>query len=206
MSILGVTYPLVALLLALSVVGCRHGPSETTQPEPTPEKQPTAETTPSRAGTILVRRDGDLYLLEGQSERKHHTIRRLRHRNADTRRSRSRPPSGGSRVLFARPDRGRREQRLYDRQDPAQPANPRTDEAYQDASVPSPDGEHVLVPGPEGYLLVVARSETEWKEGRCPLAAVVRGHLDGSRVAYMVLADDQQSSRDELSPKNMIYG
>ena len=70
MSILRATYSLVALLLALSVVGCRHGPSETTQPEPTPEKQPTAETTPHRAGTILVRRDGDLYQFEGKSERR----------------------------------------------------------------------------------------------------------------------------------------
>ena len=70
MSILRATYSLVALLLALSVVACRHGPSETTHTEPTPEKQPTAETTPSRAGTILVRRDGDLYQLKGQSERR----------------------------------------------------------------------------------------------------------------------------------------
>ena len=76
MSILRATYSLVALLLALSVVACRHGPSETTHTEPTPEKQPTAETTPSRTGTILVRRDGDLYLLEGQSERTYHAFRR----------------------------------------------------------------------------------------------------------------------------------
>ena len=68
MSVLRVTYFLAALLVAFSVVGCRHGPSETDQPTPTPETEPTVVSTPERAGKILVLRDGDLHLLEGQSE------------------------------------------------------------------------------------------------------------------------------------------
>ena len=68
--------------------------------------------------------------------------------------------------------------------------------------VPSPDGEHVLVPGPEGYLLVsleAKRVEREMPPGCCRSWSP-----DGSRVAYMVLADDQQIV-DELPKKYDLW-
>ena len=197
MSILRATYSLVALLLALSVVACRHGPSETTHTEPTPEKQPTAETTPSRAGTILVLRDGDLYQLKGQSERRitqsgdYVTGMLTRDGHVVALRQTDEESSslvlievGGSSVSTTAeirlnqpiPERMRRSGYL----------------------VPSPDGEHVLVPGPEGYLLVsleAKRVEREMPPGCCRSWSP-----DGSRVAYMVLADDQQIV-DELPKK-----
>ena len=201
MSILRATYSLVALLLALSVVACRHGPSETTHTEPTPEKQPTAETTPSRAGTILVRRDGDLYQLKGQSERRitqsgdyvtgmltrdGHVVA-LRQTDEESSSLVLIEVEGSSvsttaEILLNRPipERMRRSGYL----------------------VPSPDGEHVLVPGPEGYLLVsleAKRVEREMPPGCCRSWSP-----DGSRVAYMVLADDQQIV-DELPKKYDLW-
>ena len=201
MSILRATYSLVALLLALSVVACRHGPSETTHTEPTPEKQPTAETTPSRAGTILVRRDDDLYQLKGQSERRitqsgdyvTGMLTRDGHvvalRQADQKSSslvlievEGSSVSTTAEILLNQPipERMRRSGYL----------------------VPSPDGEHVLVPGPEGYLLVsleAKRVEREMPPGCCRSWSP-----DGSRVAYMVLADDQQIM-DELPKKYDLW-
>ena len=201
MSILRATYSLVALLLALSVVACRHGPSETTHTEPTPEKQPTAETTPSRAGTILVRRDGDLYLLEGHSERRitqsgdyatglltrDGRIVALRQTDEESSTLVLIEVEGSSVSTTAEillnqpiPERMRRSGYL----------------------VPSPDGEHVLVPGPEGYLLVsleAKRVEREMPPGCCRSWSP-----DGSRVAYMVLADDQQIV-DELPKKYDLW-
>ena len=194
MSILGVTYPLVALLLALSVVGCRHGPSETTQPEPTPEKQPTAETTPSRAGTILVRRDGDLYLLEGHSERRitqsggYATGMLTRDGHVVALRQTDEESStlvlievGGSSVSTTAevrldrplPERIRRTGYL----------------------LPSPDGEHVLVPGPEGYLLVALDGLREIRT--MPPGCCHSWSPDGRKVAYLVLADDQKVRDDK---------
>ena len=201
MSILRATYSLVALLLALSVVACRHGPSETTHTEPTPEKQPTAETTPSRAGTILVRRDDDLYQLKGQSERRitqsgdyvTGMLTRDGHvvalRQADQKSSslvlievEGSSVSTTAEILLNQPipERMRRSGYL----------------------VPSPDGEHVLVPGPEGYLLVsleAKRVEREMPPGCCRSWSP-----DGSRVAYMILADDQQIV-DELPQKYDLW-
>ena len=201
MSILRATYSLVALLLALSVVACSHGPSETTHTEPTPEKQPTAETTPSRAGTILVRRDGDLYQLKGQSERRitqsgdyvtgmltrdGHVVA-LRQTDEESSTLVLIEVEGSSvsttaEILLNRPipERMRRSGYL----------------------VPSPDGEHVLVPGPEGYLLVSL--EAKRVEREMPLGCCRSWSLDGSRVAYIVLADDQQIV-DELPKKYDLW-
>ena len=177
MSILRATYSLVALLLALSVVACSHGPSETTHTEPTPEKQPTAETTPSRAGTILVRRDGDLYQLKGQSERRitqsgdyvtgmltrdGHVVA-LRQTDEESSTLVLIEVEGSSvsttaEILLNRPipERMRRSGYL----------------------VPSPDGEHVLVPVLKGISWFRSK-RNEWKE-RCLLAAVVLGPSTGA--------------------------
>ena len=201
MSILRATYSLVALLLALSVVACSHGPSETTHTEPTPEKQPTAETTPSRAGTILVRRDGDLYQLKGQSERRitqsgdyvtgmltrdGHVVA-LRQTDEESSTLVLIEVEGSSVSTTAEillnqpiPERMRRSGYL----------------------VPSPDGEHVLVPGPEGYLLVALDGLREIRT--MPPGCCRSWSPDGSRVAYMVLADDQQIV-DELPKKYDLW-
>ena len=194
MSILRATYSLVALLLALSVVACRHGPSETTHTEPTLEKQPTAETTPSRAGTILVRRDGDLYLLEGHSERRitqsgdyatgllTRDGRIVALRQADQESStlvlievEGSSVSTTAEIRFDRPlpERIRRTGYL----------------------MPSPDDKYVLVPGPEGNLLVsleAKRVEREMPPGCCRSWSP-----DGRKVAYLVLADDQKVRDDK---------
>ena len=169
MSILGGTYPLVALLFALSVVGCRHGPSETTQPEPTPEKQPTAETTPHRAGTILVRRDGDLYQLEGQSERRitqsGDYATGMLTRDGHVVALRQTDEESSSLVLIE-----------VEGSSVSTTAEVRLDRPLPERIrrtgylLPSPDGEHVLVPGPEGYLLVsleAKRVEREMPPGCC---------------------------------------
>ena len=194
MTIPRATYSLVALLLALSVVACSHGPSETTHTEPTPEKQPTAETTPSRAGTILVRRDGDLYLLEGQSERKitqsggyvtglltrDGRIVALRQTDEESSTLVLIEVEGSSVSTTAEillnqpiPDRMRRSGYL----------------------MPSPDGEHVLVPGPEGYLLVALDGLREIRT--MPPGCCDSWSPDGSMVAYLVLADGQKVRDDK---------
>ena len=194
MTIPRATYPLVALLFALSVVACSHGPSETTHTEPTSEKQPTAETTPSRTGTILVRRDGDLYLLEGQSERRiTHSgdvvdglLRRdgrvVALRRADEESStlvlievEGSSVSTTAEILLNQPipDRMRRSGYL----------------------MPSPDGEHVLVPGPEGYLLVALDGLREIRT--MPPGCCDSWSPDGSMVAYLVMVDGQKFRDDK---------
>ena len=194
MSILRATYPLVALLFALSVVACSHGPSETTHTEPTSEKQPTAETTPSRTGTILVRRDGDLYQLKGQSERRitqsgdyatglltrDGRIVALRQTDEESSTLVLIEVEGSSVSTTAEillnqpiPDRMRRSGYL----------------------MPSPDGEHVLVPGPEGYLLVALDGLREIRT--MPPGCCDSWSPDGSMVAYLVLADGQKVRDDK---------
>ena len=201
MSILRATYSLVALLLALSVVACRHGPSETTHTEPTPEKQPTAETTPSRAGTILVRRDGDLYQLKGQSERRitqsGDYVTGMLTRDGHVVALRQTDEESSSLVLIE-----------VGGSSVSTTAEVRLDRPLPERMrrtgylLPSPDKKYVLVPGPESYLMVsleAKRVEREMPPGCCRSWSP-----DGSRVAYMILADDQQIV-DELPQKYDLW-
>ena len=201
MSILRATYSLVALLLALSVVACRHGPSETTHTEPTPEKQPTAETTPSRAGTILVRRDGDLYQLEGQSERRitqsGDYVTGMLTRDGHVVALRQTDEESSSLVLI----------------EVEGSSVSTTAEVRLDRRSPNGSGDQATLclrrtvntssyPVQKGISWSSLDGLREIR--RCPLAAVDSWSPDGSRVAYIVLADDQQIV-DELPKKYDLW-
>ena len=194
MSILRATYSLVALLLALSVVACRHGPSETTHTEPTPEKQPTAETTPSRAGTILVRRDGDLYQLKGQSERRITQsggyVTGLLTRDGRIVALRQTDEESSTLVLIEVEGSSvsTTEEILLNQPIPERMRR----SGYL---MPSPDGEHVLVPDPEGYLLVALDGLREIRT--MPPGCCDSWSPDGSMVAYLVMVDGQQFVDDK---------
>ena len=194
MNTLSFIQPLAALALVFPSLGCTQSQSETPQSEPIREAVPSPESVPIPAGTILVRRDSDLYLLEGQSERKitqsggyvtglltrDGRIVALRQTDEESS-SLVLIEVGGSSVSTTAevllnqpiPERMRRSGYL----------------------MPSPDGEHVLVPGPEGYLLVsleAKRVEREMPPGCCR-----SWFPDGRKVAYLVLADDQKVRDDK---------
>ena len=193
MSILRATYSLVALLLALSVVACRHGPSETTHTEPTPETQPTAETTPSRAGTILVFRDGDLYLLEGQSERRithsGDVVDGLLTRDGRVVALRRADEESATVVLMEveGSDVSTTSEIPLDR-----PLDDWTSKT--DFFLPSPDDGHVFVPGTESYLMVSLDEQRVVRE--MPLGCCHSWSPDGRMVGYMDLVDGQQFVED----------
>ena len=213
MSILHATYLLVVLLSALSVVGCRHGPSETAQPaptlktdptavstpqadptpEPTLETEPTAEPTPQRAGTILLFRDGDLYLLEGQSERRithsgDHVTGMLT-RDGLVVALREGEEDSSSLVLMEVEGGGVSTTAEV-------PLDQSLDERHGRAGIllPSPDDGHVLVPGTEGYLMVSLGKQRVVRE--MPLGCCHSWSPDGRMVGYMDLVDGQQFVED----------
>ncbi len=193
MSILRTTYCLAAFVVVLSVVGCRHGPAEKVQPAPTAETEPTAEPTPQRAGTILLFRDGDLYLLEGQSERRithsgDHVTGMLT-RDGLVVALREGEESSSSLVLIEVEGGGVSTTAEISLDQPL-------DDWFKGRSslLPSPDEGHVLVPGTESYLMVSLDEQRVVRE--MPHGCCHSWSPDGRMVGYMDLVEDQQFVED----------
>ena len=217
MSILRTTYFLVALVAALSVVGCRHGPAEMVQPEPTPETEPTAEPTPQleptpeteptaeptpqRAGTILLYRDGDLYLLEGQSERpitqSGDYVTGMLTRDGLVIALREGEEDSSSLILMEVEGGGVSTTAEIPLDRPLPEWITRTG-----FFLPSPDEGHVLVPGTESYLMVSLDEQRVVRE--MPTGCCDSWSPDGGMVGYMFLVEDQQFV-DDLPSRHELW-
>ena len=193
MSMLRATYLFVALVSALSVVGCRHGPSETAQPEPTPETEPTVVSTPQRAGKILVFRDGDLYLLEGQSERRitqsGDYVTGLLTRKGRVVALRQEDEETSSLVIIEVEESGVSTP-------PEIPLDRPLPEWHWKVGylLPSPDERYVIVPVAESSLMVSLDEQRVVRE--MPPGCCDSWSPDGGMVGYMDLVDDQQFAED----------
>ena len=217
MNMLRTTYFLVALVVVLSVVGCRHGPAETAQPAPTLETNPTAvstpqpeptpepttptEPTPQRAGTILLFRDGDLYLLAVQSEQRitqsGDYVTGILTRDGRVVALRQADEESSSLVLMEVEGGGASTTAEI-------PLDRPLDDWFKGTGIllPSPDEGHVLVPGTEGYLMVSLDEQRVVRE--MPSGCCDSWSPDGSMVGYMSLVEDQQFV-DDLPNRHELW-
>ena len=193
MSMLHATYFLVTLVSALSVVGCGHGPSETFQPESTPETEPTAESTPQRAGTILMFRDGDLYLLEGESERRitqsGDFVTGMLTRDGRVVALRQADEESSSLVVIEVEGSG---VSISVEVALGQPLPERF--RGTDLLLPSPDDRYVIAPNAESDLMVSLDEQRVVRE--MPPGCCHSWSPDGGMVGYMDLVEDQQFVED----------
>lgn len=184
-------------LLALALAGCRAASPVLDQGASPPESTAEVESPPARAGLVLVYRDGDLHILDGQWER------RITHSGDYATGALTR--DGDVIALRRTDDGGSSLVRLEVSQDTVTTTaevtlgwQPHDQIRRQGYLLPSPDAEDVLI----GLLLITLDSGRQIK--LLPSGCCASWSPDGSMVAYLAPTEDREETSESERPSDLI--
>ena len=188
---------LSTLLLASVLAGCRTASPVLDQVAPTPGSAGVDESPPARAGLILLYRDGDLHILDGQSER------RITH-SGDYATGALTP--GGDVIALRRADDGGSSLLRLEMGEGTVEMTAEVSLSWQphdQIQRPgylslSPDAEYVLI----GLLLITLDSGRQMK--LLPPGCCASWSPDGRLIAYLAQADDQEEPPEAERASDLI--